>query len=153
MTRKISMYQRYLVVDQINKRMESVGAMPGSVIIFDDSVHISLHYSSGPGGSWSPAEEREEIVNKFLAKYSDAKIERQVPYPGGKPQMIVSGTAAHGIKWQVDFRDGVCEQVQVGTRKVERVDPEVYDSLPRVEVEEPVYEYICADPIAAAGLL
>lgn len=152
MTQKASLYQRYLVADQMQKRMVEVGALPGSVIIFEDGVHISLHYSSMPGGSYSPAEQREEIVNKFLTRHSDAKIERQTYYSGGKPQMIVSGTAAHDIKWQIDFREGVCEKVQVGTKKVERVDPEVYDSLPRVEVEEPVYEYRCPDPITAAGL-
>lgn len=150
---KTSMYQRYLVVDQIAKRMESVGAKPGTVIVFDDHVHISLSYGYGYGESYGAAEEREDLVNKFLTRYPDATIARQVDYPGGKPQMIVSGTAAHGIEWKIDFRDGVCEMVQVGTKKVERVDPEVYATLPRVEVNEPVYEYRCPDPIVAAGLL
>lgn len=150
---KTSMYQRYLVVDQIAKRMESVGAKPGSVFIFDDGIQMSLGYGWGYGEAYAAADEREDLVNKFLTRYPDTTITREAAYSGGKPQMILSGTAAHGIEWKIDFRDGVCEMVQVGTKKVERVDHEAYIALPKVLVDEPVYEYRCPDPIAAAGLL
>jgi hypothetical protein len=50
--------------------------------------------------------------------------------------------------WRIEVnitRDEVCEQVQVGTRKVERPDPNV--TVPMVEVEEPIYEWKCPEVI------
>lgn len=43
-------------------------------------------------------------------------------------------------------RERVCRKVEVGTRKVERVDPAIKVDLPMVVVEEPVYAWRC-DPV------
>ena len=44
-------------------------------------------------------------------------------------------------------RDAVCERVQVGTRTVEKPDPDA----PHVTVDEPIYEYHCPDSILAVS--
>jgi len=45
-----------------------------------------------------------------------------------------------GVTFELYFGTGVCEHVQVGTRKVLVPDP----SAPLVEVEEPIFETVCA---------
>lgn len=148
-----SLYTRYLVADQISKRMESVRAQPGSVVLYDNEVHVGLAWEWSKGGAYDTAESREQIVTDFLARYPDATIDRSpAPYGDGKPQMIVRGETNLGIKWQIDFRDGVCERVQVGTKTVVKYDEDALLSVPKVTVEEPVYEYRCPDPIDAIEL-
>jgi hypothetical protein len=44
-------------------------------------------------------------------------------------------------------REQVCERIQTGTRVVTRPDPKVVADIPMVEVEEPVYEWVCPDSI------
>jgi hypothetical protein len=48
-------------------------------------------------------------------------------------------------------REAVCERVQVGTRPVEKPDPEALAAVPTVTVEEPVYEWTCGPVLALAG--
>jgi len=147
-----NLYQRYLVADQITKRMESVGALPGSIYFISDEVHVALEYTHAPGGVWDTPENREEIVNAFLIQYPDATLTREKNYEG-KPEMVVRGESSLGIGWQIDFRDGVCERVQVGTKTVEKPDPDAIVNAPMVTVQEPVYEWLCPDPIITAGLV
>lgn len=147
---KASLYMRYLVADQISKRMESVGAKPGTVFFLnDDDVHIGLAYEWGHGGAWDTPESREAIVADFLAKYPDAGLTRERNY-ADKPEMTVRGETHLGIKWQIDFREGVCERVQVGTKTVEKYDSDALLAIPKVIVEEPVFEWMCPDPLRAA---
>jgi hypothetical protein len=150
----ISLYQKYLVADQMMKRLESVGMMPGSVHLSTDGEVIAyLGYGEfgddQPLNAWSSPARREAAVNEFLTRYPDSAVTREPDY-SGKPQMVVTGETNLGVRWKIDFRDGVCEKVQVGTKKVERADPAAYDALPRVIVEEPIYEYRCPDPIVQA---
>lgn len=150
MSTTTSLYQRYLVADQISKRMEAVGALRGTVIMHDNgTLSLGLSYRDGngwkSGGHYSPAAEREEIVNAFLLKYPDAILTKEKDY-SGKPQMIVRGVASHGIEWEIDFRDTACELVQTGTKTVTKTDPEALAALaelPQITVEEPVFEYKC----------
>lgn len=148
----MSLYQKYLVADQIVKRMESVGACPGAVYFVNGMVRVDLEFTFDPGGRYSPPEDRERIVEAFLAEYPDSTLTREKDY-SGIPEMVVRGESSSGFAWQIDFRDGVCEKVQVGTKMVERYDEDVLAAVPKRLVEEPVYEYLCADPIVAAGLL
>ena len=146
---KASLYMRYLVADQIIKRMESVGAIPGTVFLTTDEVHIGLAYEWGRGGTYDEPESREAIVAEFLAKYPDAGLSREPNY-AGKPEMTVRGETHLGIKWQIDFREGVCERVRVGTKTVEKYDSDALLSIPKVTVEEPVFEWMCPDPLRSA---
>lgn len=63
--------------------------------------------------------------------------------------MIVRWTTEEGVEVKLDFDYGVCEKVQVGTKVEEQYDPEALDAVPKVEVEVPVYEYMCPDPLRA----
>lgn len=59
---------------------------------------------------------------------------------------------SYGISWVLSLGRGVCERVQVGTVKKMIHDPALVAEIPLVEVEEPVLEWRCPDPIVAAGL-
>ena len=87
---------------------------------------------------------REAKVNEFLDIHRDAVVTREGTY--GKPDMVVSWYDS-GVRVEVNFGSGVCEQRQVGTKVVETYDPEQLAALTKITVEEPVYEYFCPDPI------
>ena len=90
--------------------------------------------------------DREAKVNEFLEIHRDAVVTREGTY--GKPDMLVSWYDS-GVRVEVNFGSGVCEQKQVGTKVVETYDPEQLAALTKITVEEPVYEYFCPDPILA----
>ena len=90
--------------------------------------------------------DREAKVNEFLDIHRDAVVTREGTY--GKPDMLVSWYDS-GVRVEVNFGSGVCEQRQVGTKVVETYDPEQLAALTKITVEEPVYEYFCPDPILA----
>lgn len=48
------------------------------------------------------------------------------------------------------LRDKICAKVQVGTKTVEKPDPELLKDVPIIEVEEPVYEWTCPDSVLSA---
>lgn len=89
-------------------------------------------------------EDREAKVNEFLEIHRDAVVTREGTY--GKPNMVVSWYDS-GVRVEVNFGSGVCEQRQVGTKVVETYDPEQLAALTKITVEEPIYEYFCPDPI------
>ena len=95
-------------------------------------------------GKYMFDKDREDKVNEFLEAYPDSLVERKSDY--GKPDMLVSWYDS-GVRVEVNFGSGVCEQKQVGTKIVETYDPEQLAALTKIEVEQPVYEYFCPDPI------
>ena len=95
-------------------------------------------------GKYLLDEGREAKVNEFLDIHRDAVVTREGTY--GKPDMLVSWYDS-GVRVEVNFGSGVCEQKQVGTKVVETYDPEQLAALTKITVEEPVYEYFCTDPI------
>jgi len=44
-------------------------------------------------------------------------------------------------------RDKFCERVQSGTKIMTKPDPEILKDVPTIEVEEPVYEWICPESV------
>lgn len=48
-------------------------------------------------------------------------------------------------------RENVCEQVLVGTKTVQKPDPDLLAAVPTVTVAEPVFEWKCPDSILAAA--
>ena len=95
-------------------------------------------------GKYLLDKDREDKVNEFLEAYPDSLVERKSDY--GAPDMLVSWFDS-GVRAEVNFGSGVCEQKQVGTKIVETYDPEQLAALTKIEVEQPVYEYFCPDPI------
>ncbi|MCC2033099.1 hypothetical protein [Microbacterium allomyrinae] len=152
-------YQQYLAADMVTKRMASVGVTAMHVMFARDysnrgssghEVTVGIDYDD-TDGHFMGDEDREAKVNEFLTLYPDSTVTRENDY--GKPNMLVRGVTNLGVAWEINFRSGVCERVQVGTKRVERFDPAVIASIPKVTVDEPVYEYMCPDPIVAAGLV
>ena len=109
------------------------------------SVDIRVD-STTLAGKYLFDEDREAKVNEFLDIHRDAVVTREDTY--GKPDMLVSWYDS-GVRVEVNFGSGVCEQKQVGTKVVETYDPEQLAALTKITVEEPVYEYFCPDPILA----
>ena len=100
--------------------------------------------SATTAGKYLFDKDREDKVNEFLEAYPDSLVERKSDY--GAPDMLVSWFDS-GVRVEVNFGSGVCEQKQVGTKIVETYDPEQLAALTKIEVEQPVYEYFCPDPI------
>ena len=100
--------------------------------------------SETTAGKYLFDKDREDKVNEFLEAYPDSLVERKSAY--GAPDMLVSWFDS-GVRVEVNFGSGVCEQKQVGTKIVETYDPEQLAALTKIEVEQPVYEYFCPDPI------
>ena len=153
----VSTYQKYLVADMLTKRLERIGLAVMHIIFATDfdkrgttgaQVDVSIDYRDA-AGKWMSDEAREAKVNEWLTLYPDTTVERAAEY-GGKPDMLARGATSVGIAWEVNFRSGVCERVQVGTRTEESYAPEQIANLEKVTIEVPVYEYVCPDPILAA---
>jgi|TARA_R100000482_G_scaffold124710_2_gene78569 hypothetical protein len=142
-------YAAYLVADQIAKRIESVGHR---VAFYQ--AHPASGYGHGVTGvtllvrdAYTPVI-REQFANDFLDAFPDTRITREPGY-GGIPEIKLHGTAHAGVEWSIDVGTGVCERVQVGTKSVEKYDSDALLSIPKITVDEPVYEYRCPDPILA----
>lgn len=83
---------------------------------------------------------REELILKFIAAFPDAVCARH----GGEASLYFEvGYAPLGVT--INVGQALCERVQVGTRTVSQPDPEALAALPRIEVEEPVFEWYCND--------
>lgn len=106
-------------------------------------VSFRVEYET-TAGKFLIDKDREAKVNEFLDAYPESTVERRSGY--GKPDMLVSWFDS-GVRVEVNFGSGVCEQKQVGTKIVETYDPEQLAALTKIEVEQPVYEYFCPDPI------
>jgi len=48
-------------------------------------------------------------------------------------------------------RKQFCERVQTGTKTVKQPDPEALKQVPTIEVEEPVYEWLCPESVLTRG--
>lgn len=132
------------VIDAIQdaiQALEDVEARPIYVMV---SNQVSLKASFT--GDWIPST-REKKVNEFLALNTTVTVERRAWSTGFAPDMIVKYDF-NGVPVEIDFGSGVCEKKQVGTTKRMRYDPEALKNIPMVEIEEPVYTYLCDDPLA-----
>lgn len=101
---------------------------------FFASAHINAHI-------WSNDQEtNEDAAAALLASIPGARVVRR------DGEITLFGTWRTGVSWHFFAGTGVCERVQVGTRKVMKPNPDA----PLVEVEEPVFETRCIDPLAEA---
>lgn len=100
--------------------------------------------SETTAGEYLFDKDREDKVNEFLEAYPDSIVERKSSY--GRPDMLVSWFDS-GVRVEVNFGSGVCEKRQVGVKKVDSYDPVGLAAVSKIEVEQPVYEYFCPDPI------
>lgn len=151
----MNLYQQYLVADMIQKRLARIGLTSSYAMMMtrDGKPAVRTHIGFyDDEGNYLFDQDREAKANEFLEAFPDATVTRESKY-GGAPEIVLSGVTHLGFAWEISFGTGVCEQKQVGTKKVMRYDPEQIKNIPLVEVEEPVYEYLCPDPISVAGLV
>ena len=149
MSNAFSLYQVYLVADMIQKAITKSGGRHTSIDLdmrtgspeeklqfmafWDANVCTHVHEDS------ATPEGREELVAKLLEAIPRAQLKRK----DGK--MTIYGKATNGVSFYLWMGEGVCERVQVGTRTVMKPDPTI--DVPMVEVEEPIFEVRCIDPI------
>ena len=149
MSNAFSLYQVYLVADMIQKAITKSGGRHTSI---DLDIDCNTPEEKLQGmGFWDAnvcthvredtdtPEGREELVAKLLEAIPRAQLKRK----DGK--MTIYGKAANGVSFYLWMGEGVCERVQVGTRTVMKPDPTI--DVPMVEVEEPIFEVRCIDPI------
>ena len=63
--------------------------------------------------------------------------------------MLVKSFGPHRVELNIAHEE-VCERVQIGTKVVEKHDPDVLAALPKIKVEEPQYEWVCPPSILAS---
>lgn len=88
------------------------------------------------------AEDVDKAANRILEAVPGARIFRR----SGSIHLYGTLPGIHGHRWHIAAGQGTCERVVTGFRKVMKPAPDA----PMVEVEEPIYEVICADPIFEA---
>lgn len=119
---------------------------------FGDSLHaVEMRTGHDPDPSfrayadvailvYADGERCEAWAAEILDRFPSARLDRH-----DGPFSIVQGG---DLSWSVYFSDSVCTRVQTGTRTKTIPDPVALDAVPLIEVEEPVYEWRCADPLA-----
>lgn len=149
MSNAFSLYQVYLVADMIQKAITKSGGGHTSIDLGIDcntpeeklqgmgfwDANVCTHVREDTG----TPEGREELVVRLLEAIPRARLKRK------DGEMTIYGKAANGVSFYLWMGAGVCERVQVGTRTVMKPDPTI--DVPMVEVEEPIFEVRCIDPI------
>lgn len=127
--------------------LAAIGATPAHVETYSGEhptaashIDVDLRVSIYKDG-----EECERIAAALLDDHPDARIER---LGGGTFAVICPGRPS----WCVYFSASVCVKVQTGTVTRTIPDPVALEAVPLIEVEEPVYEWRCADPLAAMAV-
>lgn len=92
-------------------------------------------------------EDRERAAEGVLEKVPGARIFRK----NGYIYLYGEAPGMGSVRWHISLGMGSCEKVQVGTRKVMRPDPDApIVEIPLIEVDEPIFEIRCVDPITQA---
>lgn len=143
-----SLYMQYTAAKQMTDRLSAIGGRVGFILFqHDGTVSISQDYYDAKG-TWLTPENRDSLANAWLERWPKSTVSRESRY-GLEPETKISGETAAGIPWVVEFGRGACERKQVGTKRVEKYDPDALASIQMIEVEEPIYEYFCPDPLAS----
>lgn len=143
----VSLYQLYLVADRLTKIVAEHGGSTSAVELKVDAKpssaysgywnhHVSFHLRT----AGDTAEDREALVAALFERIPGAELIRE------NGDMTLRGEWSNGVTWYMFGGVGACERVQVGTKTVLRPDPKA----PLIEVEEPVFEVRCVDPLAEA---
>ena len=101
----------------------------------DEHLEFQINLGRAPkgGGSYQSNEANEEAAVLILDADPTLRLERS-------SGLIYLHGERDGLTYELYFGSGVCERVQVGVRKVMVPDP----AAPLVEVEEPIFETVCA---------
>lgn len=83
-----------------------------------------------------------EACERYAAAILKTHPDTQLEHHGKAFSLWCKGSPS----WSIYFSESVCVRVQTGTVTVTKPAPDA----PTIEVEEPVYEWRCADPILAA---
>lgn len=146
--RDVSLYSVYLVAERLRTIIAELpesrreprfeiraGRQEGG------EMYLYQHIATFFSPSDSP-EETEAVAATMLARIPGAQLVRS------DGNIRLYGQWSNGVTWWWSMGYGVCERVQVGTRTVREPAPDAV----MIEVEQPVFQYRCPDPIVAAGL-
>lgn len=156
-------YRKYLLLDWLWKKLETAGVetrnidvrlgsaqatavelkldgeeyawpSPASSSAFDVSLTLIPDW-----GLSDRAQAAEDNANLLVEAIPGSRVWRD----GGYITIWGDAPGALGGRWSIYLGEGVCERVVVGTRTVMKPAPDA----PMIEVEEPIYEVRCVDPI------
>ena len=138
-----NLYAKYLLADRIQKAAEKCGTSVATFNIRDSrggysqdlTVFLdSFHRGDGKG--------REVIADKMLTALPFLTLARS------EGSIDLKGTTNQGLTVCIYAGDGICERVQVGTRKIAAT--EAFTVPASEEREEPIYEVRCIDSLTEA---
>lgn len=140
-------YAKFLLADRIQKAALRAGTTVVSLTFrngfgevrahstHDVAVMLDTIYSRHDGDS------REEVVDRFLTELPFLSIQRT------NGEIYLYGMDHNGLRVGASCGTGACERVQVGTKTVKQPDPEALALVPMVDVEVPIFEVRCVDPL------
>lgn len=158
----ISMYMAYLVAEELRRKLLALDVRPRFAIKINlerprrepDTLYDIASYESHPveiaisgqvptERDFLPDEaDKERFASAWLEKHPETRVIRNDGF------IYLIGITSIGVSWEISLGYGLCEQVQVGTKVVEKIDPAYLENAPMIKVEEPVYETRCVDPLA-----
>lgn len=154
---ELSFYRQFLGAQWLRTKLVDAGLTVQSVhlnsdhwvsqkslqdVIDDDDLNYGFMFHievqiRGFGAEWV-----ETTANTILEEVSGARVFRE----NGLVYLYGVTPGHPEVRWQMSLGTGVCERVLVGTRTEMKPDPNIV--VPLVEVEVPVYEVRCVDPLA-----
>ena len=147
----IDMYRAYLASTDLVQLCEKVGTklysfyVSGGYIsgsIPDEYVGSSYTFM-GEDRLRELRENRERIIRELLELRPKSWVDR-------KDNKVTWYCDTSMGQLQLSIGEALCERVKVGEREVEKIDPDFYESAPKVKVIEEVYEWRCSDDILGA---
>lgn len=142
-----NLYAKYLLADRLNKLCDRAG-VEVDVLSIDDTAGYNVHMQASLPWDGTDHRERCELAAVKLLETCDA-VGLEVNLKRSDGLIYILGTE-RGLSFRLYTGTGVCERVQVGTRTVKRHDPDLLAAVPLVDVEEPIFETRCVDPLAEA---
>lgn len=138
-----NLYTKYLLADRLVKITDRAGGYAYCIEIKPDAVNLFVEM---PGGYSNQG--NEDIAVALLDVCDEVGLPVDLIRENGL--IFIRGAMPNGLRFEFFTGSGVCEIVQVGTRVEKQPDPEYIAAAPVIDVEVPVFERRCPDPLAGA---
>jgi len=144
----IDMYRAYLAATDLVKLCEEVGTELYSYYASEDYISGSIPDADiSSSYSWMKEdklqelrENRERIIRELLELRPESYVDRD------NNKITWFCQTSMGLL-RLSIGEALCERVKVGERTVEKIDPEYFESAPKVSVTEELFEWRCSDDI------
>lgn len=144
-----NLYAKYLLADRLQKVAQDAGVRVDIVALHNrtaSGIYKDVHLQCSLADRYGP-QASEDAAVRLLDAAPDSLL---LSLDRSDGLIYLRGTTDAGLTFQFYTGTGVCEMVQTGTRTVRKPDPKALASVPLVDVEEPVFERRCPDPVTEA---